>query len=358
MAQQRKSFLHGFLFFLNILAALALLLSYLAYYVDPSTFSYLAFFGLGYPLILLLNLFFILYWILRLRSKVLLSIVCIAIGYLHLMRFYQASGSHKAVNPGETLKVMTYNVRLFNKYGWLPPDTESRIAELIAEQDPDILFLQEYFFRDQAPDFNYPHRYQIFKLQNQGSGLVIFSKYPLLETGSIRYGIGPDGTDGGRAIYADIEFDRQRIRLMNTHLASVGFQEEEYNRLENPNAGRPEEIKNDFLRIARQINHAFVKRSHQAKVLAQAIANSPYPVICAGDFNDTPHSFAYHLINQPLTDSYLEAGSGFSRTYAKSPIPLRIDHIFCDPKFSVFNYQVLAKEYSDHFPVTATFEWQ
>jgi endonuclease/exonuclease/phosphatase family metal-dependent hydrolase len=358
MAQRKKSLLDGFIYFFNLLAAIALLLSYLAYYVDPQFVTFFAFFGLAYPVILLANLLFILYWILRRKNKLLLSIVCIAIGYLHLMRVYQFTGSHKVVNPGNTLKVMTYNVRLFNNFNWLEINAQEKIAELVAEQNPDVLLLQEYHFKGKPVDFGYPHRYQIFKLKNSGSGLTIFSKFPLLETGSIRYGLGPDSIDAGRAIYADISFENQKVRLINAHLASVGLNKKEYDRIENPNKGNSEEIKNGFLKIGSQLNYAFIKRAHQVKILEQGIMDSPYPTIVAGDFNDTPTSYAYHLINESLKDAYLEAGSGFSKTYANSTLPLRIDHIFFDTELEVFNYEVIAKEYSDHYPVVATFEWR
>jgi endonuclease/exonuclease/phosphatase family metal-dependent hydrolase len=358
MAKHPKSFFNGLVYFLNILVALALLLAYLAYYVNPQTLTLPAFFGLAYPGLLLLNLLFILYWIIRVHPKVFLSVFCVVIGYLPLMRLYQISGSQKAVNPGQTLKLMSYNVRLFNKYEWLPPRTEQEIAKLIAQENPDVLFLQEYYFKDKPVDFGYPHRYQIFRLKKSGSGLVIFSKYPLLKTGSIRYGVGPDGRDAGRAIFADIELDNRPIRLVNAHLASVGFDKDEYARLENPNAGNSEEIKRDFLKIIGQLNKAFIKRAHQVGILKDSLNQSPHPVILAGDFNDTPHSFTYQQISSTLKDAYLSAGSGFSKTYAKSPVPLRIDHVFYSEQLEVFNYQVIPKEFSDHYPLTATFEWQ
>lgn len=358
MAQRKKSLLDGFIYFFNLMVAVALLLSYLAYYVDPQTLTFFAFFGLAYPVILLVNILFIVYWIVRLKNKVVLSLVCIALGYLHLLRVYQFTGSHKAVNPGNTLKVMTYNVRLFNSFDWLEINAQEKIEELIAEQNPDVLLLQEYHFKGEPIDFGYPHRYQIFKLKNSGSGLTIFSKFPLLEKGSIRYGLGPDSVDAGRSIYADISFENQKIRLINAHLASVGLDKAQYDRIENPNKGNSEEIKKGFLKIGTQLNYAFKKRAHQIKILEQAIKDSPHPTIVAGDFNDTPTSYAYHLVNSLLKDAYLEAGSGFSRTYANSTLPLRIDHVFFDSRLEVFNYQVIDKEYSDHFPVVASFEWR
>lgn len=355
-----RSWLERLLYFFNVLAALALLVAYLAFYLDPAWWPYPAFFGLAYPVLLLINLLFLLYWTLRLKPAFLLSALVIGLGYLHLMRHYQLSGANKVVNPEHRLKVMSFNVRLFNKYHWLPlEDAEVRIARLIEEQDPDLLLLQEYYVSEKKSDFGYPHRYQIFSLKEGNNGLVIFSKRPMEETGSIRYGPGPDGDmAAGRAIYADLSFGRSKIRVINTHLASVGFQPEDYHRLENPNEGGQEEIKQGFLKILKALRTAFVKRAHQVKVLDQAIGNSPYPVVLAGDFNDTPLSYIYYRLSRKLEDAYVNAGQGWVRTYAKGPVPFRIDHLFYSPELNALHYQVISEEYSDHYPIVTELEWR
>ena len=53
----------------NILAVLLLLLSYLAPFTDPAVFWPMAFAGLAYPAIFLINICFVIYWLL-IRPKI------------------------------------------------------------------------------------------------------------------------------------------------------------------------------------------------------------------------------------------------------------------------------------------------
>ena len=359
MAGRKKSVIDGLLYIINIVVAVALLLSYLAYYFDPELTTFFAFFGLAYPVLLLLNVLFILYWALRLKVKIVLSLVCIGIGYMHVLRFYQFSGQHKVVNPDETLKVMTYNLRQFNKFAWLDlPNVQEEIVALVNEEKPDVLLVQEYQDGESSPDFGFPYRYQTFPTGKKASGMVIFSKIPFEKTGAIQFGIAPDSSDAGQALYADISFNGKLIRLINTHLASVGFDRQEYQRLENPNEGDQEEIKRDFAKIYRQLKDAFAKRSYQTKVLENAVESSPHPVILGGDFNDTPHGYVYHRINLQLKDSYMEAGYGWPRTFVKGPIPFRIDFLFHEETLNPISFEIINKELSDHYPVVTELEWQ
>jgi vancomycin resistance protein VanJ len=55
--------------FCNHLAAIALLVSYLAPYVSPENFWLLSFFGLGYPILVAINLVFVLYWAIQLKKR-------------------------------------------------------------------------------------------------------------------------------------------------------------------------------------------------------------------------------------------------------------------------------------------------
>lgn len=355
---RRKTVLDGLLYMVNIALALPLLVAYLAYYVDPELTTVVAFFGLAYPVLLLFNLLFVCYWALRFKRKILLSLVVIGIGAFHLTRTYRFDPGTTLANPGETLKVMSFNVRMYNQYKWLKDDgVYDKIKALVAAEDPDILAIQEHFYGKEIGDFGYP--YQMDQQEGkQKVGLVLFSKIPFKDSGEIHYGPGPNGEDAGRSLYVDLEYQGETLRVFNAHLASVGFKKEDYQLLEHPNDGSKEKLKNGVLKIVGQLHRAFEKRAHQVKILAQAVSNSPHPVLLLGDLNDTPQSFAYHQLNKELQDAYLTAGSGFQRTYAKGPIPFRIDHVFSSDTLEALEYGVIPQALSDHYPVTATFHWR
>ncbi|HCQ15171.1 MAG TPA: hypothetical protein DIU20_02845, partial [Cryomorphaceae bacterium] len=263
MAGQKRSFLDGVIYFINILSALGLLASYLAYYFNPKWFTFFSFAALAYPVLLLLNLIFIFYWLLRFKLKLLFPLICIGVGYFHLARLYQWGSPNKVVNPGESFKVMTYNVRMFNVYKWIEEDgIPERIQNLITTEAPDVLMLQEFYKSDQTPDLGYP--YDFTKLTNDGRnyGLTILSKFPIEGTGTLQYTEPLEGEPpvNNEFIYADIVWKGRTVRFINVHLASVGLGANDYKRLENPNEGSQEEITNGFLKIIKRLHWAFQRR--------------------------------------------------------------------------------------------------
>ncbi|MEQ9262822.1 MAG: endonuclease/exonuclease/phosphatase family protein [Owenweeksia sp.] len=360
MAGGKHSFLDSVLYFINVLAALGLLASYLAYYFNPNWFTFFSFAGLAYPVLLFINLIFIIYWMLRFKVKLVLPVICIAMGYLHLSRLYQWGAPNKVVNPGESFKVMTYNVRMFNAYKWIPEDDiPQRIKQLILTEAPDILMLQEFYQSDKTPELDYP--YDFTKLTNDGRnyGLTILSKFPITGTGTLRYSEPKEGepTVNNEFIYADVKWKNETIRFINIHLASVGLGVNDYKRLENPNEGSQEDITNGFLKIIKRLHWAFQRRGEQIGALEKAIADSPHPVVLCGDFNDTPQSYIYHRVDLALNDSFMEAGNGFSKTYARGPVPFRIDYVFHSDELRVNSYKVISQKLSDHYPVITELEF-
>ena len=80
---------------------------------------------------------------------------------------------------------MTYNVRKFNIFDWLDiKNIESEIKELIINEDPDILTLQEFRNLEKFK-LDYPYFYNHITNKNVQSGLAIYSKYPVINKGFI-----------------------------------------------------------------------------------------------------------------------------------------------------------------------------
>jgi endonuclease/exonuclease/phosphatase (EEP) superfamily protein YafD len=82
---------------------------------------------------------------------------------------------------------------------------------------------------------------------------------------------------------------------------------------------------------------------------------SPYPVIVAGDFNDTPVSYTYRVMRRGLNDAFVEAGYGAGFTYRGKYPPNRIDYIIYGEGIECTDFDIVKVRYSDHYPVIAYF---
>jgi len=147
------------------------------------------------------------------------------------------------------------------------------------------------------------------------------------------------------------------IRIYNLHLESIRFGNDDYSfysQLTDPDKDATP-IKEGSKRMIWKMRKAFMLRSKQVHQLARHVKASPYPVILAGDFNDTPSSYTYHQLTTDLSDAYKEAGEKFMEgTYSGKLPSFRIDYILHSKEFHTLSYKKFDVDLSDHFPIAAT----
>ena len=347
----------------NFFAVFGLLLSYLAPYVHPQTFWPLAFFGMGYFPILVINLLFIVIWVILRRWWSLLSLLTILFGWNNLRDHVGFNGSIpkevvKQANP-EHLRVMSYNVHLFSapEFDAKPFTNKNAVLDVIQSAAPDVLCIQEFHTRFKGENnlikrirenLGLGHHFVLPAAENEleAYGLGIFSRYPIVETGTIEghnYGIN-------RMMYVDILKDDQKFRVYNVHLRSIGFQKEDYEFINNPTGTFNQDIQSTLM-IGGRLKNAFHLRSAQVDALFEHSKSVDHPHIIVGDFNDTPLSYAVHTVSQKMKNTFREKGQGWGTTYNGDFPNFQIDFIFVHPDFNVHNYQIIKQKISDHFPI-------
>ena len=116
---------------LNILAALAIVLSFLASWISPARVWWIALFVLGFEILFLINLFFSLYWMAVRNKRFLLSMIFVLLGLGKISGIIQinfSSYDEPSLKEKEYIKVMSFNVRLFDLYNWFHnAETRQRI---------------------------------------------------------------------------------------------------------------------------------------------------------------------------------------------------------------------------------------
>jgi endonuclease/exonuclease/phosphatase family metal-dependent hydrolase len=343
----------------NVMFALALLLSYLAVHINPGDFALPAFFGLAYPYILLINIILIIIWTALLRFEALISACIIVLGFNHLTNYIQIG--KKNGNKDSTFSVMSYNLRLFNFFEEKDANSEQKVLEFLSAKQPDILCLQEFYItgtpsRKEAEfkkvlGSNYnTHIKTMGSGKNRYYGIVTFSKFPIAAKGEI---IHPKSSS--LSIFTDVVIENDTFRIFNNHLQSFRLKSIERSFIEEITYPDDKETVNELRKISGSLKQGFVKRAHQSQLVKAQINQSPYPVIVAGDFNDTPVSYSYRKIRSGLNDSFVSSGYGAGFTYKGNYPPNRIDYILYDNSLESRYFEIIKVKYSDHYPIVAYF---
>lgn len=363
--KEKRGFRFPVFLYINILFAVLLLLSQVSAGISPGKLWVLELISISYPFLLFINLFFVCWWLLGRSRYLLISTAIIIIGYGKLSQLYQPGlFSKEEVTDKRSFKLMSYNVRLFDLYNWTGNlKTRESIFQMLKNEQPDILCLQEYYHSDDG-DFqnndaisdllNLPYRsikYGSTIKEKYHWGIATFSRYPILNEGTVFYEKGKSNF----CLYSDLLIGTDTVRVYNMHLQSNHFKTNDYKFLESPDDKSGDSLLIGTKNILRRIRKAVILRSNQADELELHIAASPYPVMVCGDFNDPPFSYAYQTIRGELNDAFVEKGSGFGNTYTGFPIPFRIDFILHSNTLNCNSYECKEIRLSDHFPIVSEF---
>jgi len=330
----KKSIFNKLLYFINTLFALLLLLAYLLPYVEPVVLKSFSGISLFTPLLIIINILFVVYWLLNMRRVALLSLVILVVGFANISKFYKFTG--KRVLLADDIKIMSYNVRMFNKYNWIKTDSiASKIDAFITQKAPDVICFQEYTPNMDVAD-DYQYKYEIFSNKSENFGHAIFSKYPIVNKGKL-----PLEKTNNAIFFVDLKIDTDTIRVYNLHLQSIGI---------NPNREITEKAVAE--RIRNRIGAAFQKQQKQVEVLLAHQKKTNHRIVLAGDFNNTAFSWPYRSLTENKNDAFVMAGRGFDKTFDFS-FPMRIDFILVDESVTVNHFKTYYKPFSDHYPILA-----
>ncbi|MCB9222680.1 MAG: endonuclease/exonuclease/phosphatase family protein [Crocinitomicaceae bacterium] len=343
---------------LNILNSFLLIGAYINTHISPNDVSYLAFLGLGYPLLLLTALILMLVWLFIRWKLAFISIITILIGFNHFSHFYAFNFIQNDLK--DPLKVLSYNVHIFDLYNLEGrEENRNKIFEFLDKENADILCFQE-FYHQQDRSFvtkdslvellNTPFYHERYTHELSGKryfGVATFSKYPIINKGEIPF----ENDDNNYCIYSDLLMNEDTVRVFNAHIGSIRFQSDDYEFFGEEN-GPIYKDKDAGQRILGRLKQAFEKRAIQAEIVCAEIEKSPYPVILCGDLNDTPVSYCYRQFNNLLNDAFVSSGNGIGQTYIGAVPSNRIDYIFYDDQFESSDFVTHQVSYSDHKPIS------
>ncbi len=366
-----KKILRRLIVYTNLVFAILLVISFLSPHVSPQKLWLPSFLGLAYPYILLVNLLFMLFWILRKKREFILSFLAILLGWNTLVRnismhpgaflkkAYYERLSREERSSARQLKVESFNVRAFDLYRWTEnPSAREDIIRMFQRDDPDILCLQEYYSSDIGPFGSEdlyqslartPYRHIEYTKSNPVNkyGIAIFSHYPIVSQGRIDL-----NNSLSICSFADLRVGNDTLRVYNMHLQSIRLDRHHYELIDSLKLRYDNQQMDEIRDISYRLKDAFIKRAAQADLISGHIKECPHPVIVCGDFNDTPVSYTYRRIGQGLKDVFAESGWGMGRTYNGKFPSFRIDYILFGNEFESLHFARSKVRLSDHFPIT------
>ena len=282
------------------------------------------------------------YWMLRMRKQFILSLVILLSAWAYFNPFIEFSSEGDVKEYKNSLRILSYNVRMFNAYEKKPRvDFLTSFSNLLEEENPDILCIQEYYKNANLNFSAYKYKYVHFNGSNNKLGHAIFSKYPIITTGAFDF-----EASSNNALFADIVKGNDTVRIYNLHLQSLGI---------TPTVDALQEDNKDRLRS--RISTAFARQEEQIEKIIAHKAKSPYKNIVAGDFNNTSFSYVYRKMQTNMKDAFVERGGGLGTTFLFDFYPMRIDFILTSPKIDVLKFETGEDSFSDHYPINATVGW-
>lgn len=315
------------------------LLVYASVLVSPLTFQYSGVVSFGIPIVLLLNLIFLVLSLVfksKLGWVALLLLIC---GWPFVNIGISLNGNDDLSQDG--IKVLNYNVKWFvdarsNEY--------NDVIDWIQSVDADIVCFQEFYpDRGIAQRIAENSQYHI-SMDSKRSNVAIFSRYPVLNDGLLL-----DENSLNNIRFADLLIGQDTIRVYAVHLESMGIDPSKIQDREG--------IQNEYDDVKSRFLTSSTSRTTQINTLIRHVEGTIYPVIIAGDFNDVPFSYNYFEFRKRFSNAFEEEGRGLGVTFNQKIPYLRIDNQFYSEQFKLKAFKTVDNiYYSDHFPLVGIYE--
>lgn len=340
----------------NVATVIIMLLIGYSDRVNPASAHLLANAGLAYPIFLIINLLFLVFWSFVKIKWVVIPMLGFVFSYLPTRNYCPLNLNEDTSKTD--IKVLSYNVWGFGIYGAgnAKDSVNYPIPNYIAEQGADIVCLQEAgeggIEHARIEEVIYPlYQYRdTLKMEKSGDVLAFYSRFPIIKKERIPF--ESNGNLAG-AVWLDVAGDT--VIVVNAHFETTGLDADDKAHFKHMVKGdyAKDSVETTSKQLYTKLKEATLKRAPQAEAVARFIAlHSDKTIICCGDFNDGPNSYTHQTIADKLTDCYVAAGNGPGISYHKGGFYVRIDNIFCstdlEPLKCIVDNKIAT---SDHYPI-------
>lgn len=356
MGKRLKSFTLKMIGGANVATIIIMLLIGYSGNINPAEHPTIASVGLFFPIFLVINLLFLVFWILFYWRGALIPILGYIVAYVPVRTYIPFN--YPSAPPEGAIKVLSFNV-----YNFAVADggrgLDNGIVDYILNSGADIVCLQEAAMHvldleEVAPVLKkeYPHSL-VYGADSNQDCLSIFTKYPILRAERIKY-----DSDSNLSLAYYLNIDGEEVLVVNNHFESNKLNQEDKDKFKSIVKGT---MDNDSVRtesklLLGKLSGAVKVRAPQVQKVADYIEKTRkergISAIVCGDFNDTPISYSHKKLSENLTDCYVASGNGPGFSYHRAGMFVRIDNIFCSEEWQPYAAEVDDKiTLSDHYPI-------
>ena len=318
-----KVFFNAWVVVFGFISLVVSFIIFTAYRIDPEIYVWHQYPVMFSPFIVLFNIALLVFWIIRKKLWLIIPVAALVLNYKFIISIIGLNFNNSEVNEfkGNKITISTFNV---NYFSYKKEVNAPQIAKEMYEKGVDILTMQEfeptvYFNIEELKGEFDCLPYSSVNLDKERIGMAIFSKHPILHSEKINF-----KNTGNGALWADVLIHGDTVRVICVHLQTTGYYST---------------YGHGVRALARKMEENFRMRAAQVKEVRELIDTTSHPVILAGDFNDTPHSYVYTAMKgDNLEDSFDEAKFQMGGTFFRTLGLLRIDYIFHSKHFKTLTY--------------------
>ena len=363
--KERTLFGKMIVFILAVLAFLglvAMVMSVVNAYINPTHYIWTTVFGLAFWEILIFNVVIFLLLLLMWSNKIWISVVALLIAIPGISKSFSFGSKVKA---DSSIRIMSYNLHNFHHFDTLTDKEQfaHQVMDLVREKTPDILCCQEFAgfksgvtrqqcIQDFAEEVGFQYVY--FNRKTNYGGNVIFSKYPLAKV-SEDSGFGKGHTYG---VMVSVDAgEKGKFHVANVHLLSYAITDNEIDVLTN--TSERQNLDTIGKTVLHKLSYGFQRRSEELQSVLDGMPPVGGPIIVCGDFNEPPLSYNYRQMQKAgFVDTFTKVGFGIKPTYAGKLPLLRIDYIWANDGVKPLGFERYKYTVSDHYPISLDFAIQ
>ncbi len=366
MRAQKKFILKKLFFIAGIVYSCIYLVACLTPYINPVHFWPLTFLALGFVYLLAGMIVLFLLSLIIFRKTSLIFLLILLAGFQNISSVFGFHTRKKFVyeKNENSFRLLSWNVNYFGdcqKKNDKPKSVRRQMFAFIKESNADVLCFQDFsnfiapwfyanldYIRDslQYPYYYFPKDYSYNDWMPEEYGPVIFSRFPIYDTGRIKF---PVSISKEAFQFATINFKGHPIKIVNAHLRSMDLHSQnasprEYNFLE-ADSGLLFHSK-----TFKKLKYFDEIHVDQAMKIKYELNKTDKPFIFCSDLNSMPASFVYQHLSKGLSDAFLSTGFGFGGTYDSISPTLRIDVVLMDKRLKTAQQNTSRLHLSDHYP--------